>query len=58
MGVELYFRSGNFLGNFILCFLLYEKQEKQDEPFLPKIGHFHEEILCNKIDRMLNLGHF
>ena len=23
-----------FLGNFILCFLLYEKQEKQDEPYI------------------------
>ena len=48
-----------FLGNFLLCFLLYEEQEnKMSLTFLPKIGHFHVEILCNKIDRMLNLGYF
>ena len=27
-------------------------------PFCPKLGHFHVEILCNKIDRMLNMGQF
>ena len=40
IGVKIYFLQGGscgiFLGEFnsMLCFVLYEKQEKQDEPYL------------------------
>ena len=36
---------------------MINKKNKMSVTFFSTIGHFHGDILCNKIDRVLNLGH-
>ena len=64
IGVELYFLQRGLKWKFfwwILFFVSYYMRNNKNMTSLTlftESGHFHVEILCNKIDRMSYLGHF